>query len=307
MIHGRALPWVRGVVPALGGLAIHFEPDHAALTTDALSAALNIVSECLKEGLPKAGDVLRTVEVPVCYEPEFAPDLAEVAAASKVTAEQAVELHAGSDYRVLMIGFAPGHAYMGGHGHQHVGLCPGGAMDPLALTLANALVGNHPGAAALELTVLGPDLLFARDTLIALVGAEFETDFPINRPVLLGKGARISVSRAARGARGYLAVAGGIAVDDVLGSRRTHLPGGFGGLDGRVLKRGDKLPLAEDAAKLSRERFAALKNKDKRGSSVRWHVPALTVPDREPIVLHAIEGEHFADFDANMQRVFFDT
>ena len=114
MIHGRALPWVRDVVPALGGLAIHFDPDHAALTTDALTAALNTVSECLKAGLPKAGDVLRTVEVPVCYESEFAPDLAEVAAASKMTAEEAVQLHAAADYRVLMIGFAPGHAYMGG-------------------------------------------------------------------------------------------------------------------------------------------------------------------------------------------------
>jgi inhibitor of KinA len=114
MIHGRALPWVRDVVPALGGLAIHFDPDHAELTSDALTTALNTVSDCLKAGLPKAGDVLRTVEVPVCYASEFAPDLAEVAAALKVTAEEAVQLHAGSDYRVLMIGFAPGHAYMGG-------------------------------------------------------------------------------------------------------------------------------------------------------------------------------------------------
>jgi inhibitor of KinA len=114
MVHGRALPWVRDVVPALGGLAIHFDPDHPALTTDALSAALNTVSDCLKEGLPKAGDVLRTVEVPVCYEPEFAPDLAEVAAAAKLAPEEAVRLHAASDFRVLMIGFAPGHAYMGG-------------------------------------------------------------------------------------------------------------------------------------------------------------------------------------------------
>jgi len=114
MIHGRALPWVRDVVPALGGLAIHFDPDHAELTSDALTTALNTVSECLKAGLPKAGDVLRTVEVPVCYESEFAPDLAEVAVASKMTAEEAVQLHAAADYRVLMIGFAPGHAYMGG-------------------------------------------------------------------------------------------------------------------------------------------------------------------------------------------------
>lgn len=114
MVCGRALPWVRDVVPALGGLAIHFDPDHASLTTDAMSAALALVSECLKEGPGKADDVLRTVEVPVCYEPEFAPDLAEVAAAAKLTPEQAIELHTGSEFRVLMIGFAPGHAYMGG-------------------------------------------------------------------------------------------------------------------------------------------------------------------------------------------------
>ena len=196
---------------------------------------------------------------------------------------------------------------MGRHGHQHVGLCPGGAMDPLSLTLANALVGNYIHAAALELTVLGPDLLFERETLIALVGAEFEADIPINRPVLIERGGRVSISRAARGARGYLAVAGGIAVEEVLGSRSTYIPGGFGGLEGRVLKRGDKLPLVPDSAKLSRERFERLKRKDKLGVSVRWSVPPLTVPDREPIVLHAIEGEHFGDFDANMQRLFFDT
>lgn len=194
---------------------------------------------------------------------------------------------------------------LGRHGHQHVGLCPGGAMDPMSLKLANALVKNDVTAAALELTVLGPDLEFERDTLIALVGAEFETDFPINRPVLVKKGSHVSISRAARGARGYLAVAGGIAVEPVLGSRSTYLPGEFGGVEGRVLKRGDRLPLVEDSEKLSVERFEKLKHR--RGNSVRWHVPAITVPDREPIVLHALEGEHFGDFDANMQRAFFDT
>jgi inhibitor of KinA len=114
MVHGRALSWVRDVVPALGGLAIHFDPDEPAVHGDAFAAALNVVSECLKEGLPKPGDVLRTIDVPVCYEPEFALDLAEVAAMSKVTVEQAIALHAGGDFRVLMIGFAPGHPYIGG-------------------------------------------------------------------------------------------------------------------------------------------------------------------------------------------------
>ena len=194
---------------------------------------------------------------------------------------------------------------LGRHGHQHVGLCPGGAMDPVALTFANALVRNDLNAATLELTVLGPDLLFERDTLIALAGADFECDIPHNRPVLVAKGSRVSISRAARGARAYLAVAGGIDVPTVLGSRSTYLPGGFGGLEGRVLRRGDRVPLVADSAELSRERFGKLKNA--RGSSVRWSVVPFTVPDREPIVLHAMEGEHFGDFDASMQRVFFDT
>jgi antagonist of KipI len=94
-------------------------------------------------------------------------------------------------------------------------------------------------------------------------------------------------------------------VEPVLGSRSTYLPGGFGGYEGRVLKRGDRLPLAPGSEELSRSRYESVKNK--RGSSVRWSVPPFTVPDREPIVLHAIEGEHFADFDANNQKVFFDT
>jgi inhibitor of KinA len=114
MVHARALPWVRDVVPALGGLAVHFDPDHGAVGGDAMAAALNVVNECLKQGLPKSEDATRVVEVPVCYEPEFAPDLAEVAAAAKITPDEAVALHAGSEFRVLMIGFAPGHAYMAG-------------------------------------------------------------------------------------------------------------------------------------------------------------------------------------------------
>jgi len=207
--------------------------------------------------------------------------------------------------RVLRPGLLMTVQDVGRHGHQHVGLCPGGAMDPISLMLANALVGNDPGAAALEITVLGPDLEFKRETLIALVGAELETEIPLNRPVLVQRNSHISISRAARGARAYLAVAGGIAVPEVLGSRSTYLPGAFGGLEGRILKRGDALPLAENAEQLSRERYEQLKNK--RGTSVRWSVPPFTVPDREPIVLHAIDGEHFADFDANMQRVFYDT
>ena len=193
----------------------------------------------------------------------------------------------------------------GRHGLQHVGLCPGGAMDPPALSLANALVGNEAGEAAVEITVLGPDLHFRTEALVALGGAEFEGDLPDNRPVLVAAGTRLSIGRARRGARGYLAVAGGVAVEAVLGSRSTYLPGRFGGLQGRQLRRGDVLPLAEGHSDLARARFATLRHKRER--SVRWWAPPLTIPDREPVLVHVMEGAQFADFDATNQRVFFDT
>jgi KipI family sensor histidine kinase inhibitor len=113
-VHARALPWMRDVVPALGGLALHFDPDHPGVHGDSLQAAANIVQECLKESLAGRDDAGRSVEVPVCYDPEFAPDIEEVAKQVNLSIEHVVELHAAGAYRVLMIGFAPGHAYMGG-------------------------------------------------------------------------------------------------------------------------------------------------------------------------------------------------
>ena len=189
----------------------------------------------------------------------------------------------------------------GRHGFQRVGLCPGGAMDPVALALANALVGNPPDEAALEVTVIGPELAFEHDTLVAVCGAEFG-GFPHNRPVLAAAGTRFNVGRAARGARAYIAVAGGFGVDPVLGSRSTYLPGQFGGFEGRALKHGDVLPLRDSKAA---ERFSMLKKT--RDGTVRWSTPPLTLPDREPILVHVIEGQHFASFDSNSQRAFFDT
>jgi antagonist of KipI len=204
--------------------------------------------------------------------------------------------------RVLRPGLLTTLQDQGRHGLQHVGLCPGGAMDPVALALANALVGNDADEAALEITVIGPELAFEVDTLVAVCGAEFKGGFPHNRPVLARAGTRFNVGRAVRGARAYLAIAGGFAVEPVLGSRSTYLPGHFGGHEGRALKHGDVLAL-RDAA--SADRFATLKKT--RDGTVKWSAPPLTLPDREPVLVHVIEGQHFASFDANSQRAFFDT
>jgi antagonist of KipI len=204
--------------------------------------------------------------------------------------------------RVLRPGLLTTLQDHGRHGLQHLGLCPGGAMDPVALSLANALVGNDGGEAALEVTVIGPELAFEREALVALCGAEFQGGLPHNRPVHVSAGSRVNVGRALRGARAYLAVAGGFAVEPVLGSRSTFLPGRFGGFDGRALRHGDVLGLRQPE---EAQRFGKLKGT--REGSVRWSAPPLTLPDREPIIVHVLEGQHYGWFQPNAQRAFLDT
>ena len=102
---------IRDVVPALGGVAVHFDP---AFEGDVLQAAAQLVEQCMKKGLPDADDVGRDVDVPVCYDAEFALDMKEISEKLKLPAEEIAQRHAAGRYRVLMVGFAPGHPYIGG-------------------------------------------------------------------------------------------------------------------------------------------------------------------------------------------------
>ncbi len=110
----RKVAWIRDVVPALGGIALHFDLDHAEFPQKPLDEALALVNDSLKQGLATKDDPGREVELAVCYEPEFALDLNEVAKKASLPAEEIATRHAAGEYRVLMMGFAPGHAYMGG-------------------------------------------------------------------------------------------------------------------------------------------------------------------------------------------------
>lgn len=197
----------------------------------------------------------------------------------------------------------------GRHGLQHLGVVPCGAMDEVALALANGLVGNVNGEAALEITLLGPELLFESDVLVSLCGATVETKLPLNRPVFLPKGTRIALTRTTVGCRAYLAVAGGIDTSPVLGSRSTYLPARFGGLEGRALRAGDLLPVVAGAGALAARRFKVHKSPRELADGVRsvaWSAPSVTVPEREPIVVHALPGRHHDQFDAASQRAFFE-
>ncbi len=135
---------------------------------------------------------------------------------------------------------------LGRWGWQHHGVSVSGAMDPAAHRRANRLVGNHAGAATLEVTLTGPMLRFERSCRIAISGAEFELfldDYRVSSDTVLraDPGQTLRFGRRTDGARAYVAVAGGLDVPPVLGSRSTHLGTRMGGLEGRALRRGDRL------------------------------------------------------------------
>ena len=218
--------------------------------------------------------------------------------------------------RVVRPGLLTSLQDLGRYGLQHLGIVPGGAMDPVAHRIANALVDNPAAAATLECTVLGPDLIVGHDALIALYGAAFDAKIdrlplPLNRPVLVKAGSTLKIGAAARGARAYLAIAGGFEVAEVLGSRSTYIPAAFGGLEGRALKAGDHLQCIADLARISVARFARMAPRNGRFahsgfSSVRWHAPELTLPYQGGLMLRAMEGRHFQQFDAASRKAFFD-
>jgi antagonist of KipI len=135
-------------------------------------------------------------------------------------------------------------------GFQSRGVPVAGPMDPVSHRLANALVGNAPGAATLEITLLGPELEFDDERLVACAGAEFALTVDgravtSNAPFIVAAGSHLRFGARGRGARAYLAVSGGIAVPPTLGSRATHLVSAMGGLGGRALGAGDRLPLGD--------------------------------------------------------------
>lgn len=139
---------------------------------------------------------------------------------------------------------------LGRPGRRAAGVPVGGAMDPWALRLANLLVGNHEDAAALELTLVGPELEFTADAVVAQTGAASVAPDGLEpwRPHRVRAGTRIRFGRLQGGCRAYLAVAGGIDVPVVLGGRGTDLRAGWGGWQGRALREGDVLPLAAAVA-----------------------------------------------------------
>jgi len=135
---------------------------------------------------------------------------------------------------------------LGRPGLRGEGVPLGGAVDPLSLRLANLAVGNPENTAAIECTLLGPTIRFDSAATVAVLGAAFP-GLPEGRPFRLAAGAVLTLGHAERGCRGVLAIAGGIGVEPVLGSRATDVQAGLGGLRGLPLAAGDRLPILPPA------------------------------------------------------------
>lgn len=313
----------------------------------------------------------RSVEIPVCYDELYAPDLLELATERGLSVEEVVRLHTDAEYRVAMLGFTPGFPYLlglhpvlakprknsprahvpagavgiagvqtgiyplaspggwniigqtplrlfsqdsnpptllkaddrvkfyqvsgaeferlapvpiatipttkpsvpaatilkiglqvtiqdaGRFGWREYGIPQSGVADAYSGALANILVGNARNEAVLEIMSGGFVMLLERDTVIALTGANMSAEavldgftmrVPMCRPVLMRRGATLRMRNADNGFRSYIALAGGIDTPLSLGSRSTYQRAGLGGIDGRVLAKGDIIACGKQTA-----------------------------------------------------------
>ena len=150
--------------------------------------------------------------------------------------------------RVAKPGFFTTVQDFGRYGYAHLGISPAGAADRLSFRIANLLVGNDENMTVLEMTLFGDTLEFEDNAAIAIAGADCDCKagsdrLPLNTVIELSAGAVLQCGSTKNGARGYLAVQGGIDVPLVMGSSSTFIPAHFGGFQGRHLQAGDVLPI----------------------------------------------------------------
>jgi KipI family sensor histidine kinase inhibitor len=194
-----------------------------------------------------------------------------------------------SGVEVLRAGMFTTVQDLGRRGHRAEGVPLSGGADIFALRVANLLVGNHEREAVLEFTLVGPELKFLHDTVIAIGGAEFGK-LPRWRPIAVRAGATVKIGPARNGCRGYLAIAGGIDVAPVLGSRSTYVRGRLGGHEGRRLLNGDMLAVPEV----------------RRTFRDHWRIDERILPRYSALaIVRVVPGEHLDQFDpAWMSAVF---
>ncbi len=111
-MRNQHMPWVRDVVPALASLAVHVDPVVLGFA-DPVEPVRLLLAQCLEEALAPAQSS-KQVHIPICYDAEFGLDLDDISQRTGLGVEQVIQRHLQSEFMVLMVGFAPGHPYLGG-------------------------------------------------------------------------------------------------------------------------------------------------------------------------------------------------
>jgi len=200
---------------------------------------------------------------------------------------------------------------LGRPGRLGMALSQGGALDTSALQLANALVGNAPNDAVLEITAVGPTIRFPQATALSWTGADFGIEVHhrgqtsrhrgSHRPVVVPADSLVRWTPPARGFRAWVACAGGIASPEVLGSRSSHLAAGLGPAR---LQGGETLPLGSAADErvdtllhsFARTTALAADTRHDRPAGLfvpRWSIPLQLPHDPAALMLACFPGRHY--------------
>lgn len=195
---------------------------------------------------------------------------------------------------------------LGRYGSQKYGVIVGGAMDSIALRIANILVGNEEGEAGIEVTMFGLEMQFLDEHLIAITGADLDArldgkKIPMWRPVLIKKNQVLKFHAPNSGARAYLSFSGGINVPIVLGSKSTYIQARIGGLDGRQLQANDILNIGEKT-EIGQKFIKQLKLINKPFNwSVNYTSFYSFTSERK---IRILQGSEFDWFDEKSQQIF---
>lgn len=201
---------------------------------------------------------------------------------------------------------------LGRHGYQKDGIIVSGAMDTFALRAANLLVGNEDTEAGIEVTLMGPKILFEERQLIAITGADLSPMIdgePVKvwRPLCVEAGSLLEFGSPKSGCRAYIAVAGGFDLPKLMGSTSTYLQAGLGGLHGKALQVGDTLPCRDLPEKMQPflHSLSSSQNKN-QGAQTSWSVDSsLYFNYEEPQPIRVLKGPEYGLFSPQSQQDFW--
>lgn len=199
----------------------------------------------------------------------------------------------------------------GRYGYQKYGVVVSGAMDNFSMRLSNIIVGNHENEAVLEITLIGPELKIKKGNLISITGANLSPTIngikiPMGRPVYLNEDCILKFGACIYGCRAYLSIAGGFDIPIAMKSKSTYIRGGMGGKDGRALRNGDEIKIAEknDLSKKIIKKLFDMKSK-KAFTFPRWYIKEAIFKNLENNEIRVLEDRQFKDVSYESIDKFF--